>query len=48
MAISRKQQDMVCTCNIVLVIKSYSWGRRDLVRMVVGFPTTCTISTYHH
>jgi hypothetical protein len=23
-------------------------GRRDRIRMVVEFPTTCGISTYHH
>jgi len=25
-----------------------SWGRRDRVRMVVGFTTTCAISAYHY
>ena len=32
----------------ILLHRNPCRGRRGRDRMVVGFPTTCTITTYHH
>ena len=39
---------MFTVCKQIMQFIINNWGHRGRDRMVVGFTTTCAISTYHH
>jgi len=46
----KKQHTVLCTYSALfhIALTQFFKGRRGRDRMVVGFPTACAISVYHH